>query len=428
MRLHLKRSLDYHLGRPVLAGLFALAKPLGAVLRRDHGREPVRAVLVAKFQGFGSLIIAKPSITSLRQNCPSALIVFWGTRSTCQVAAAMPEFDEVFELDDRTVLSALCSSVRVLWRLWSLRLDWAIDLEVYSRLSAVLLTLTCARNRAGFVVDQVRARRHVHTHLVYFNRHKFLGEAYARLAGLLLPPGALVDTSAYGEWKFNGSPVRIQFPYVVINPHAGELSLERRWPRCKFDTLIRVLLDQEPTLSVALIGYGKAEADYAAAICRHGRLVDLTGQLELGQTFKLLQNAALVVSNDSGPLHLALSANVPVVGLFGPTQAENYVPTDRPDVIAAMVPLYCSPCVHHWEPPPCGGDNQCMKRLTVEQVLAACRQLLSLPPRPWRDAEASASPVSGGYYPGLVYRSGITQRRHRDTGVVPSECDQGARR
>ncbi len=175
MRLESKRSLDYYVGRPLLAVLQAAARVLGAVLRRDHAISPVRSILVVKFQGLGSLVLSKPALAALRRTHPDARIYFWGTRALQPLAEQMPEFDEVLVLDDRTLATSVRSVLTTLLQLWRIRVDWALDLEVYSRLSSVLVTLSCARNRIGFALEQIRSRR-VHTHLVYFNRHKHTGE------------------------------------------------------------------------------------------------------------------------------------------------------------------------------------------------------------------------------------------------------------
>jgi ADP-heptose:LPS heptosyltransferase len=239
---------------------------------------------------------------------------------------------------------------------------------------------------------------------VYFNRHKHLGEAYARMIGQLLPTGCEVDVGHYGRWRFELSPLpAVARPYVVVNIHAGDLSLERRWPRESFKVLIDELLRLRPDQTVVLIGYGDEEAAYGAALGGRKGVVDLSGRLTLSETVRLIANAELVVTNDSAPLHFALSTRVKLVGLFGPTLAENYLPPGREGTAAAFVPLYCSPCVHYWEPAPCHGDNQCMKRLSVSQVLNRCCELLGIPP-PALPAEpvvhdSSPSP----YYPGHVY-------------------------
>lgn len=410
MRLSTKRALDFWVGRPVLSVLQAAAWMLGRVLRRDHRVAPVRTVLVAKFQGLGSLIIAKPAIAALRREHPQARIMFWGTPAMVPLAREFPEFDEILTLDDRSLLAAGLSVLGALSRLWRSRVDWAFDLEAYSRLSSVLVTLTMARNRSGFALEQLRSRR-VHTHLVYFNRYSHIGEAYTRLFGQLLPPGATIDVNDFGGWRFALDPVpSLPARYVVANIHAGDLALERRWPRESFRLLIDALLARLPDASVVLIGHGAREMAYTAPLATGPRILDMSGKLSLVETVRALANADLVVTNDTAPLHMALSTHTRIVGLFGPTRAETYLTPGRPGVAGAQVHLYCSPCVHHWEPPPCNGDNQCMKRLTPSFVFARCCELLGLePPRPGEVADLVADPASPAYYPGLVYRPEMRQ-------------------
>lgn len=404
MQLARKRALDFYLGGPLLACLQLATRVLGDVLRRNHATEPIRSILIVKFQGLGSMVIAKPAIAELRRRHPEARLIFWGGGAMRALAEQMPELDQVFFLDDRNMGSAVRSALVVLLRLWRERLDWAVDLEVYSRLSSVLVTLTCARNRIGFALDQVRARRMVHTHLVYFNRHKYLGCAYERIIGQLLPPGTSVETMDYGSWRFDLSQrPAIRSPYIVFNIHAGDLSLERRWPKEAFDQLINALLEARPDASALLIGYGRAEVAYCSSLAKRSRLIDLSGQLSLPETFRVIRHAELTVTNDSSPLHFALATRAKVVALFGPTIAETYVPPDQENTVTVQVPLYCSPCVHYWEPPPCNGDNQCMKRLSVAQVLAACLDVLHLPPLQPGSSPTTEANARSRYVPGLVY-------------------------
>ncbi|MDZ4675136.1 MAG: glycosyltransferase family 9 protein [Gemmatimonadota bacterium] len=404
MRLQTKRALDFYLGRPLLSTLQAAAWVLGSLLRRDHQVGPVRTILIVKYQGLGSLVIAKPAIAALRRHYPDAKILFWGTSAMAPLAREMPEFDEVLVLNDRSLLAAATSMVRTVVGLWRERIDWAFDLEAYSRLSSVLVTLSLARNRTGFALEQLRSRR-VHTHLVYFNRYLHIGEAYGRLFGQLLPLDQAIDTSDFGGWRFDTAPLpSLPQRYFLFNIHAGDLALERRWPRESFRQLIVALLALRPDAVAVLIGHGPTEVAYTAPLAEGPRIVDLSGRLSLTETYRAIANAELVVTNDTAPLHFALSAHSRVVGLFGPTRAETYLTPGRAEVAGAQIHLYCSPCVHHWEPSPCGGNNQCMKRLTPALVLAQCCALLGLPvPEPAGESRSTGLEADLSYYPGLVY-------------------------
>lgn len=400
MNLSRKRLLDYWLGRPLLAGLDLAARCLGAVLHRDHAAQPVRNAVFAKFQGIGSLVIGKPAIAAFRRSYPEARCIFWGTRSLEPLARQMPEFDLVLILDDRSALSAARTCLNALVQLWRMRIDWAFDLEVYSRLSSVLVTLTCARNRAGFALEQLRSRR-AHTHLVYFNRYAYIGEAYARLIGQMLGKDQEINVCDYGKLRFALTPLpSIPTPYLVFNIHAGELSLERRWPLESFRVVIEALLARREDLTAIVIGHGNEEVRYASRLGPMDRVMDVCGKLTFEETVRVIANAELLVTNDTGPLHLGLATNTRIVGLFGPTRGVTYLPRGRTNAVAVQEPIYCSPCVHHWEPPPCLGDNQCMKRLRPSRVIAECEALLGMEPS--KSPEEPPLPAAG-YYAGLVY-------------------------
>ncbi len=406
MKLRLKKAIDQYVGLPALVGLNLVALGLGLVLRRSHSTGPVRTVVVTKFQGMGSLILAKPAFHSLRKSYPDARLIFWGTPSTCVLARLMPEFDEVLTLDDSGLVRSALSIARGIVRLMRRRVDWTFDLEVYSKLSSILATLTCARNRAGFAVDSVRARRWSHTHLLFFNRYEFLGHAYWRLLGLV-SPGAEQAENDYGKWKAPLTRLpELPSRYMVVNMHVGELSPERKWPKVYLEKTIHALLDQDDGLHAVLIGKGASEAEECRAFAPHPRLLDISDTLTLEETLRCVANAALVLTADTAALHFALGTGAPVVGLFGPTRPETYVDASRANTITLTRRYACSPCVHHWYPPPCGGDNQCMKTLPVRDVLRACATLLSIP-TPEVSLDELPSLANPDYYPGLVYQRGI---------------------
>jgi ADP-heptose:LPS heptosyltransferase len=402
MKLELKRNIDTLVGLPALIAMNFFARLLGFLLQRDHAVEPAATIVVAKFQGMGSLAIAKPAISRLRQARPDAKIIFLGTPSTSILAHEMSEFDEVLTLKDNGLLGSILSLTGILTKLWKLKIDWFFDLEVYSKLSSIIATLSCARNRTGFAVDSVRHRRYVHTHLIFFNRYEYLGRAYDRLFGLLYPTNTVLAPKP--GWKFDLAPLpSLSTPYIVINMHCGELALERKWPREHFEQLIARILETYPDWRVILIGHGKTETAENELIPKHPRVENLAGKLSLTETIRCLSFANAVVSGDSGPLHLALCGQAPVLGLYGPTLPLTYFPEDRPKSLALSEKIYCSPCVHHWSPPPCGGNNQCMKMISVERVWSALQWALGANSR-FIPAQLSEAKTDPSYYAGLVSR------------------------
>ncbi len=409
MKLKTKRLLDHYLGNFCIVGLSFLVRLVGVVLRRNHATLPADTILILKFQGIGSLAIAMPAIRALRLRCKKSKLVFWGTRTTCLLAREMDEFDEVIELDDRNVGRALFSVAHNLYAIYRKKIDWMVDLEVYSKLSVVLGTSTMGRNRAGFAVDSVRLRRFNHTHLVFFNRHHYLGEAYGQLLGLIrtgsLRPAVL--SADHFQNKVPSPPpafIPTEQPYIVINPNAGELSFERRWPLESFRQLIKKLIDRYADHVIVIIGSGKEERRYCDTLATCSGVINQVDRLTLTEAIQTIVHGKLLISNDSAPLHLGLFSTVPVIGLFGPTCPLTYVDQKRPRTHVHYGELYCSPCIHYWDASPCKGKSRCMRSITVEQVFLSCVELLA------NEAHAAFQMMKGtgqkntdSYYPGLLY-------------------------
>jgi ADP-heptose:LPS heptosyltransferase len=412
MDLRSKRKLDTLVGRPLLFALGLAGKMLGAVLRRDHSAMPARTIIVAKFQGVGSLAMAIPSLLALKRALPGTRFIFWGTPSTCGFARMFRLWDEVLVLDDRTLRSAATTFLKSVWAAWRAKADWAFDLEVYSKLSSVLLTLSSARNRAGFATDSVALRSNVHTHLLFFNRYRYVGESYRRLLELAVPN---LEPRPPGpeDWV---TPVVPHAPlarktYIVLNPNVGELAPERAWSLESMGELVRRLEEAYPELPVVLVGKGAEESRRSAQVARAGsRVIDATDRLSLQELLNVLAHAKVVVSGDTGVLHLAALVNPSLVALFGPTLSQTYFPPERADTSRIVSKsLFCRPCVHHWPQAPCGGRNLCMQKISPSDVFQAVRGILhSIPekkdPGENRVQDGALEPE---YVPGLIYRSPV---------------------
>jgi heptosyltransferase-2 len=121
-----------------------------------------------------------------------------------------------------------------------------------------------------------------------------------------------------------------------------------------------------------------------AATGDNGRqqILNACGKLTLRQSSALIGMAALLVTNDSAPLHFATAMGTPVIALFGPTVTEfGFGPLRAGDVALGVNGLLCRPCSSHG-PPQCPlTHHRCMRDLTVEAVLSAIEELGALRPR-----------------------------------------------
>jgi heptosyltransferase-2 len=396
-----KRRLDTSLGGPVCAVLNVFVRLLGILLHRDHTlTAPPRRVLIIKLVGLGSIIHATPLLQAVREKWPAAPLDFLCFREAEDLVRRLPGVDEVIVLDDRSYLRLLLSVLRFLGRNLRHRPDLVIDLEVHSKFSTILSTLTAARDRAGYDLITVRFRRWLYTHRVYYNRLRHVQEAYQALGQALglnpatgqpLAPRVSDDEQAAAQRLMEEWGGR---RLLVVNVNAGELCLERRWPGEAFARLME-LFAACPDVQVVLTG-SPGEREYVEsvrALVAEGlreRVANVAGRISFGEYLALLARAEAAVTNDSGPLHLAVSVGVPTVSLWGPVLPETFRPLGGPHRVI-WEPLYCSPCLHWVEEPPCGGDNRCMKRIPWQRVVREVAELMpvdaELPPVPPEEEE-----------------------------------------
>jgi len=157
----------------------------------------------------------------------------------------------------------------------------------------------------------------------------------------------------------------------ILNPGAFYGSA-KRWPVEKYIELAKLL--QENYSSEILIIGSAQEVELANTMeaSLEKKPVILAGRTSLRQLVGVLSRAALCVTNDSGPMHMANALKVPTVALFGPTDPEVTAPFQEPSVyIKKDVP--CWPCAYR----ECPFDHRCMRHISSEEVFKSCKKLLS---------------------------------------------------
>jgi ADP-heptose:LPS heptosyltransferase len=436
MNTRRKISIDRLIGLPLAWSLNLVARLLGRFPGRDHRITPdnVRTIVVSKYVGMGSIIQATPLIRSLRCAFPGARIIFVTGTSCRRMVERLEHIDQIITVDDRRLFALARTTLRTIAQLMRERIDLYFDLEVYSAYASIIALLSLARNRIGFYRESAHHKKGVYTHLVYFNTRNPIRYVYLQLGrsigcepsqpeclGPIRVSGADREESAN---KLASAGVE-RGRYLVVNPNASDLMIERRWPIDRFADLIDGLLERHD-LSIVLIG-SPAERPYVASLAERithgdrGRVVNLAGELSLGGLFALLEGARGVVTNDTGPMHMAWALEVPTVCLFGPVDPSHYG-WSKSGVKVLYSRVYCSPCVHEVDHPPCGGNNVCMQRIDVDRVARAIDEILSSSPanpvQPF-EREFFMDPVLGPL--GLVVRQSIVGAG-RGAGDPPAGC------
>jgi ADP-heptose:LPS heptosyltransferase len=274
-----------------------------------------------------------------------------------------------------------------------------------------------ARRRIGFFV-RARWRGSLLTDAIYFNSTLPFGQAVMALLRPLGPQAAadaetectqlevpaVTEDEATASWRrliAQGMPALGTF--VVVNVNASDLCVERRWPADRFASLVnRFGSEISPVDRYVFIGSG-SETDVVAEVMLHldpsvrSRSVDLAGRTSLSDLVVLLSRSSLVITNDSGPLHLAAALDVPSVSFFGPETPKLYGPVGDQHLVFYSG-HWCSPClsVYNAKIAMCAGENECMRRIGLDDVIARtatfCRDRLGMP-RPTHPVTTEPGPA-----------------------------------
>jgi ADP-heptose:LPS heptosyltransferase len=151
----------------------------------------------------------------------------------------------------------------------------------------------------------------------------------------------------------------------------GSASAEtKRWPAARYAELADSLARQGLSCAVVV---GPAEVRLAAKVTAAARsaLPALGADLDSVELAALLARARVVVSNDSGPMHLAAAVGTPVVAFFGPTDPGRTAPSGSPVRVLDRY-VFCSPCYLER----CPYRHECMEEITVRDALRAVEELL----------------------------------------------------
>ena len=309
----------------------------------------MQRILVVAPNWIGDALMAQPLLTRLREQDPAAKIHVLAPDWVAPVARRMPEVDEVIAVPFRHGALNLPSRWRLARALARRGYDRAIVLP-NSWKSALVPFLARIPRRAGYVGEL----RYGLLNSTLPNTKSPMPLHYSRLAGgdpasPLPQPRLQVSREEISEAQ---KRFAISEPYAVLCPGA-EYGPAKRWPYFKE-------LAGRIGMPAVILG---SRNDREAAAGIGGK--DLAGRTTLDEAIALIAGAAVVVSNDSGLMHVAAALGRRQVALFGSSSPEHTPPASA-NARVLWLHLECSPCFARECPL---GHFRCMKEISVEQVL-----------------------------------------------------------
>jgi ADP-heptose:LPS heptosyltransferase len=370
------RTIDRWVGVP----LCALVTPF--VIFADwiqsifcEASKPPQKLLFIELSEMGSAIIVDPAMRKARDHGAELFFLIFKNNRVSLTLLNTVKPENIFTLDSSNLFSLIRDVIKFLIQARRSGIDTVIDLELFSRVTALLTGMCGARRRVGYhnFHGEGLWRGAMLTHKVHYNNHihiakNFLSLVYAafsnqqevpfskvsipdsdiRIAQAVIDPdikrsvlNRIDQLAADAGVAFNQG----QQPLILVNPNASELLVQRRWSPEQFSKLISAIHNQWPNALILITG-SQSEYQYAENIRQAANVTNafnFAGKVAFSELPALYDLADVMVTNDSGPGHFSSVTGLHTVVLFGPETPALYGSLGKSIPITAN--LACSPCV-----------------------------------------------------------------------------------
>lgn len=340
--------------------------------------DPQTTLLIRATNWLGDAVMTTPALAGVREGFPDARIVLLARPLVAEMFRRHPDVDEVMVYERPGRHDGAIGRLRLAGELRRRRFDGALLLQ--NAFDAALLAfLGRIPERAGYPTDGRRMLLTLPVPLPpgIFERHEV--EYYlCLLDGLGIPrpdPATLKllvteEERAAMAHRLASLGIQEGDPILAVNPGATYGSAKRWYPD-RFAAVADVLSAEWGT-KIVIIGSG-AETQLAGEIESATRTpsINLAGKTTVRELMALLSLSSLLVTNDSGPMHMAAALGVPLVAIFGPTDRRRTSPwTSLAKIV--HVEIDCSPCRRRV----CDRGHECMLGVTPGMVIDAAKELL----------------------------------------------------
>jgi heptosyltransferase-2 len=328
----------------------------------------IRRIMVRSTNWVGDAVMITPALGALRATFPDAEIVVVAKPVVAPLFDPHPYCDRVLVFDKQGKDRGISGLIRFGAALRRERFDLAILFQKAIE-AAILAKLARIPQRVGYRTDgrrlllthslpftaEIRTQHHVRHYLNLLASFGIVG-GEDRLCLLVTPEEADWAKTLMGD----GS-------WLAINPGAAYGSA-KRWIPERFAEVADSLAKEYGFRVVLTGGPGEREIGRDIEQAMQCRPLNLIGGTSVRQMMAVLSRCRLVVTNDSGPMHVAAAFGIPIVAIFGPTDHTTTHPySEAYRVVRRECP--CAPCLQRQ----CSTDHRCMEEVTAEDVVSAAK-------------------------------------------------------
>jgi ADP-heptose:LPS heptosyltransferase len=399
MKVDTMRRIDYYVGVP-LCFLGSILNKLILLVGKRNMKAP-QNILFIELSEMGSAILVDPAMKKLQQeiNANVHFAIFKKNKASLDLLKTVPE-ENIYTIRENNMAAFIFDTVKFVFWTRTRKIDAVIDLELFSRFTALLTGFSGAPKKVGFhaYYNEGLYRGSFLTHKVAYNPHIHIAKNFIALVNALLAQRREIPFSksliadeeiklakaAIGdEDKKNIRGILAdcfeeyspqQHRIILINPNASELLIQRRWPPQFYVQLMKSILEACGNALILITGDPgeREEAGLLKEQVQSQRVINFAGKITFAQLPALYSISEFMITNDSGPGHFSAVTDMPSFVIFGPETPALYGSLGKTTAIYAG--LACSPCVSaaNHRKTACK-DNVCLQVIKPEHLFTVIK-------------------------------------------------------
>ncbi|PIN70369.1 glycosyl transferase [Candidatus Woesearchaeota archaeon CG11_big_fil_rev_8_21_14_0_20_43_8] len=357
-----QRAIDRYIG----ALICLILNIVDMIISPSYKRVKIDNILIVRLWAIGETILVLPMIERLRKEYPKAKISVLTTPRVKEVFESVGFIDEIMVLgwDNRKLFK---------------KFDMVFDTEPFLRISAIMAWFT-GKKIIGF---DGSVRSLLYSVRVPYNDRQHVVQVYLdmlREIGIKAEADRLVKLmfDANDESIAKQLVVRLKKPIIGICATSAESAGSRRWPQERFAELSDQLIKD---FQASIIFFGipsdeKYNDEIIDMISESKNVLNAAGKTTLKQLYALIERCDLVVSNDTGPMHISAAMDTKTLGLFGPNTPVRFAPYGSGNE-SIYIKHQCSPCINVHKGDICDCRNPiCIEAITVANVFRTIKRML----------------------------------------------------
>jgi len=365
-------------------------------MKKEINLKDIKRILIVNPFGIGDVLFTTPLIRNLRYYFPKSYIAYLCNKRTQYILENNPYIDEVFvfEKDEfrqlwrNSKIKFFKEISKFLKKLKKRNFDLCIDLSLNAQYGFFLKFLKIPyrvgfnfKNRGRFLTHPIPILGYENKHVVefYLDVMRYLNlEPQDFYLELFLKE----EDKKWAEDFLKDKAVKA--PLIGICPAGGESWGKNRfmkyWAPEKFSELIE-RINKELRDATVILFSSKSERRQVLQILNlidKKKVIDLSGRTSIGEFFSLISKLDLLITNDGGPLHVAVALGVRTISIFGPVDEKTYGPFPPDDTkhIVIKKDLSCRPCYRKFKIPICKYGRRCLNDIRPEEVFEAVKKLM----------------------------------------------------